>query len=177
MDVWQRLRTWFAGDALASRHHRLLVLALILVALGLRLARLSFQPLWWDEGWSVYFASSELRTIFELTAVDIHPPLYYVLLHYWTQFLGSGVVAIRLFSVLTGLASIPCLYAVGRRLAGTTVGLLAALFLAVSPFHIYYSQEVRMYGLVTLLCLAAFFCALQWSGQGWRKGHWAGYVL
>ncbi|MGD8735923.1 MAG: hypothetical protein PVJ85_04125, partial [Anaerolineae bacterium] len=100
MDVWQRLRTWFAGDALASRHHRLLVLALILVALGLRLARLSFQPLWWDEGWSVYFASSELRTIFELTAVDIHPPLYYVLLHYWTQFLGSGVVAIRLFSVL-----------------------------------------------------------------------------
>ena len=44
----------------------------------------------------------------------------------------------------------------GRRLAGPRVGLLAALLLALSPFHVYYSQEVRMYGLVTLLGLAAF---------------------
>ena len=177
MDVWRRLRTRLAGDGPASRHHRLLVLTLALVALGLRLARLSFQPLWWDEGWSVYFATSDFRTILELTAVDIHPPLYYLLLHYWTQFLGTSVVSIRLLSVVAGVATIPAIYLAGRRLAGASVGLLAALLLAVSPFHVYYSQEVRMYGLVTLLCLAATYFAMRWSTQEWTASHWLGYVL
>ena len=50
---------------------------LILVALALRLAWLTLQPLWWDEGWSIYFATTDPSSLFDLTAVDIHPPLYY----------------------------------------------------------------------------------------------------
>lgn len=148
-----------------------------LLALGLRLVRLTFQPLWWDEGWSLYFATTDVGAMLKLTAVDIHPPFYYLLLHLWTLLLGSSPLAVRLLSVLVGTATVPMLYATGRRLLGEKGGLLAAFLLAVSPFHIYYSQEVRMYALVTLLGLAAFYFALRWvaDGQDWRLG--LGYVL
>ena len=161
---------------------------IVLLALLLRLARLGFQPLWWDEGWSLYFATSDPAAMLRLTAVDIHPPLYYLLLHLWISLFGPSPTSVRLLSVLIGVAAVPLIYLVGRRLfdrqvlayqAGQVpaylagkVALLAALLLAVSPFHIYYSQEVRMYGLVTLLGLAACYFAF-------RAGRWAwlGYVL
>ncbi len=151
------------------------------MALLLRLARLDFQPLWWDEGWSLYFATSDPATMLQLTAVDIHPPLYYLLLHLWIGLLGSGPIAVRLLSVLIGVAAVPLIYLAGRRLFGHKTALLAALLLAISPFHIYYSQEVRMYGLVTLLGLAAF-CFAGACGPTSRRGRlgswaWIGYVL
>lgn len=179
-----------AGPARGERRQdvSLLLVLIVLLALGLRLARLTFQPLWWDEGWSLYFAASDVPTLLNLTSVDIHPPLYYLLLRLWTALVGSGVVAVRLLSVLIGTAAVPLLYAVGRRLLGYRLashggGLLAAFLLAISPFHVYYSQEVRMYGLVTLLGLAAFYFAHRWAAQPWATsegpawGSLPGYVL
>jgi 4-amino-4-deoxy-L-arabinose transferase-like glycosyltransferase len=159
---------------------RYVILWIVLLTLGLRLARLTFQPLWWDEGWSVYFATTGVSSMLRLTAVDIHPPLYYLLLHLWVAMLGAGPIALRLLSVCIGTATVPLLYTAGRQLFGKKAGLLAASLLALSPFHIYYSQEVRMYGLVTLLGLAAFYFALRWESgnQGiGRLGNWLGYVV
>ena len=66
-------------------------LALVLWgAFALRLAQLTFQPLWFDEGWSVWFGMSGLRDMLERTALDIHPPLYYALLHGWIAIAGDG---------------------------------------------------------------------------------------
>jgi 4-amino-4-deoxy-L-arabinose transferase-like glycosyltransferase len=144
------------------------------------LIRLTYQPLWWDEGWSFYFAANDLGSILELTAVDIHPPLYYLLLKIWTTIFGSSAFSARFLSVVVGTATVPLLYATGRRLMGEKAGLLAAFLLAISPFHVYYSQEVRMYVLVTLLGLAAFYFALRWnagSGQSGRLGIGLGYVV
>jgi 4-amino-4-deoxy-L-arabinose transferase-like glycosyltransferase len=164
------------GDRLPD--YRFVLAAIVVLAFGLRLARLTFQPLWWDEGWSLYFAASDVPTLLELTSVDIHPPLYYLLLRLWMGLAGSGIVAVRLFSVLIGTATVPLLFVVGRRLLGRSGGLLAAALLAISPLHVYYSQEVRMYGLVTLLGLAVTYFALRWSldaGPAW--GSLLGYVL
>ncbi len=151
-------------------------LALMLPALALRVARLSFQPLWWDEGWSLYFATSDPRSMLALTAVDIHPPLYYLLLHLWIRLFGPGVLSVRLLSVVIGTAAVPLLFLIGRRLLGAKGGLLAAFLLALSPFAVYYSQEVRMYGLVMLLGLAAWYFAVKWAlGDGGIAGL-GGYV-
>jgi 4-amino-4-deoxy-L-arabinose transferase-like glycosyltransferase len=166
-----------ADPANADKIHRLALWLVILVALSLRLVRLDFQPLWWDEGWSLYFARTSVGAMLELTAVDIHPPFYYLLLHLWTGVLGPDSYIVRLLSVLVGTATVALIYPTGRVLLGRTGGLLAALLLAISPFHIYYSQEVRMYGLVTLLGLAAFLCALMMEGSGRSKVWWLGYVL
>lgn len=133
------------------------VLMLILLAFGLRLHRLGFQPLWGDEGWSFYFASKSLGGMIWLTAEDIHPPLYYVLLSGWLRLIGSTPEAARLLSIFFGTLLVPLAYRVATRVFDTTAGVTSAAVVTVAPFAIYYSQEVRMYGLVTLLGLGSIY--------------------
>lgn len=132
--------------------------AIFLLGVTLRLLRISWQPLWWDEGYSVYFATEPLATMLSLTARDIHPPLYYTLLHVWFQFFGSSSPEVaRLLSVLVGIATLPVMTWASLTLwpRRRAAALVATLLLAASPIHIYYSQEVRMYGLALLLTLLA----------------------
>lgn len=132
-----------------------LLATILLLGLGLRVLQLDFQPLWWDEGYSVFFATRDLATMLERTALDIHPPLYYALLQTWIILFGKSPIALRLLSVVIGVAIIPLTYLTARYVFGPHSGLVAAFLVASSPLQIYYSQEVRMYGLVTLLALAS----------------------
>jgi 4-amino-4-deoxy-L-arabinose transferase-like glycosyltransferase len=141
---------------------------LTLLSLLLRAARLDFQPLWWDEGYSVWFAHQPLGDMLRLTALDIHPPLYYALLGAWSQVFGLEPVALRWLSVAAGVAAVPLIYLVGYWLSGRRVGLAAAFLLAINPLHIYYSQEMRMYALVALCSLLAIGAAGRWLGLGRR---------
>ncbi|MCX6031207.1 MAG: glycosyltransferase family 39 protein [Chloroflexi bacterium] len=139
---------------------------LTLLALFLRVLRLDFQPLWWDEGYSVWFATHGLGQMAALTAEDIHPPLYYALLHGWILLLGARPVALRLLSVAFGSLAVPAIYLAGRRLFKPRVALLAALLLALNPLHIFYSQEVRMYGLMALWSIGVVAAAWGMFGRG-----------
>ena len=160
---------WRAGDKASW------LIPVLWLALGLRVLRLDFQPLWWDEGYSVWFATQPLGQMVELTAQDIHPPLYYALLHLWIRLWGAGPVALRLFSVTVGVLTVPMLYWAGCRLTAflgrpcsQQVAALAAFLLAINPLHIFYSQEVRMYGLVALLSAAILGTAAGLFAQGSR---------
>lgn len=139
---------------LFSRPRRLLVGILALGAL-LRLLQLNFQPLWWDEGYSVFFATRDFGEMLARTAIDIHPPLYYALLQLWIPLFGKDAAAIRLLSVIIGSAAIPLVFVTAKKLFDSTVAVVAAFLLAIAPLSIYYSQELRMYGLVMLLGLAS----------------------
>lgn len=130
-----------------------LLAAILFLALGLRLYRLNAQSLWNDEGTSVALAQRDLATIARHAAADIHPPLYYYLLHFWVSLAGTSEFAVRSLSALGGAALVAGTYFLARRLFGAATGLPAALFSAVSPFQVYYSQETRMYIAVTLLGL------------------------
>jgi uncharacterized membrane protein len=130
----------------------------------LRVIRLDFQPLWWDEGYSVWFAHQPLTDMVRLTAADIHPPLYYAILGIWSRALGLAPPVLRLLSVFVGISTIALVAVVGNWLAGRFAGLVAAFLLAINPFHIYYSQEVRMYGLVTLFAVLAVGFSARWLG-------------
>jgi hypothetical protein len=142
----RRLRPAAAGVALVW---------LTLVGFGLRAAGLGIQPLWGDEGWSYYFAGMPLAEMLPLTARDIHPPLYYAILHGWLGLTGGAPEAARLLSVAAGTLLVPAIYRLATLLVGRRAGLAAAAVVAVAPLAVYYAQEVRMYGLVTLLGLAS----------------------
>ena len=150
----------------ASTDRSVLVVAAFLVvlsllALGLRLYRLDNQSLWYDEGFSVYLSGMGIDQITAHTAADIQPPLYYYLLHGWIQLFGDTEWALRALSVLFGVFTVPLIYAVAQNLFRSRLaGLLAALLVAVSPLHIWYGQEVRMYTMLTFLCLLSSYFML-----------------
>lgn len=168
--------------SLSALDRRLALVGIIVLGVVLRVLQLDFQPLWWDEGYSVFFATRDFSTLLARTAVDIHPPLYYVLLQAWLGAVGSGPPTLRLLSVLIGAASIPLLYLVARDLFNPRVGLASAFLLAIAPLPIYYSQELRMYGLVMFLALASVALQLRILATSGKPGVnqfglFVGYVL
>lgn len=135
---------------------------IILLALGLRLYRIDAQSLWSDEGNSIALAQRSFVRIAHDSAQDIHPPLYYWTLHLWTMLAGIGVAAVRGLSAFYGTLVVVLTYVLGRRWFGISAGLLAATAAALSPLAIHYSQETRMYMLVTLLGALTWLAFLHW---------------
>src|SRR4051794_20390710 len=75
-----------------------------LIGLLLRLYHLGNNSLWYDEGFSVWFASLPVAKIIDETlSWEVHPPTYYLLLHYWTSWVSNSEICLRLPSVLFGV--------------------------------------------------------------------------
>lgn len=141
-----------------NNRNELALLAILLLGLFLRIYDLSTESIWFDEGGSVMYAELNIFQLLETVASkDCTPPLYYVILHYWVGMFGESEFFVKLLSVIIGLSSIYILYKVGTLLFNKNVGLLSSLILAISSFHIYYSQEARSYGLMVLLTLLSFY--------------------
>ncbi len=154
---------------------------------GLRFYRIAGQGLWLDEAFSLWMARHPLAEMLRWTVhIDQHPPLYYGLLHGWTAVLGDGEGAARALSALCSTLTIPVIYGLGRRLSGgdRVLGFLAALVLALSPFHVRLAQEARMYGLLALeaaLALLGLLALLHPEERDSSRGPpcwpWVIYVL
>jgi mannosyltransferase len=135
---------------------------IVMLAFCVRVYRLDHQSMWWDEIHTGAGAMAPLRTVFDnLFTIRNHVPLYFLLVRAWA-WMGHTDFTLRLFSVVWGVASVPLMYRVGALIGGAGVGRLSALLLAVSPFHIWYSQEARMYTLVCASTLVAGWLLLRW---------------
>ncbi|MBC7235764.1 MAG: glycosyltransferase family 39 protein [Chloroflexi bacterium] len=148
---------------------------ILLLAVALRCYGLARESLWLDEATSLMLARMDVPTLIRWTSLDIHPPLYYTLLHFWIR-LGESEAIVRGLSVMAGVFAVGVIYALGEALFDKRTGLLAALLLAVAPMHVWYSQEARMYAWVALLMAASLLMAL----RAWQTGRWpwwVGYVL
>lgn len=146
--------------------HRALLLVILLGGLALRLYRLGTDSLWYDETVSALLASKPLPAMWAHTARDIHPPLYYALLHGWTRLAGRSEFALAFLSLGFGLANVALAAHLGLRHYGPRVGVAAAGLAALSPLGVWYAQEVRMYTLGEFWLLLLLVV----SGRFWHKG-------
>jgi mannosyltransferase len=165
-----------SGRAVESKRKSAALLLLILsVGALLRVYTLGAESFYFDEAYSVWAARHSVSWLFALSTQRIFPPLYYLLLHFWLL-LGESEFAVRSLSVILGLLSIVAIYALAKQLFDTRVGLLSAWLLAISPLHLWFSQEARMYMLVFTLNLgSAGFLLLVVRER--RRWHWLAYVL
>lgn len=121
---------------------------LMALALILRLVGIGKESLWWDEYTSHVYLNAPSLFDFLILNRSLDPltlPFYYTLEYLWTHYIHDSVITLRLMSIAIGIATIPILYLLGRRMFGTWAGLTAAAMLAVSPTHIHHSQSIRMY--------------------------------
>lgn len=153
-----------------------IMVIILLLTYGLRLAGLTSESLWIDEGYSLSLATHNFYEILQGTAADQHPPLYYLLLHLWLLTVKGqkSVFLLRYFSVLIGLLSVASIAILGRSLLGQRVAVIATLIASCSPMHIWYSQEARMY--IFLLFLTTISAYGLWQLMLNRKG-WSLFFL
>jgi hypothetical protein len=139
-----------------------LVILITLIGGGLRVLFIGNKGMWLDETFSVWLANHSVVDMLQWIArIDQHPPLYYLLLHYWIALNGDTPYYARLLSALFGAGTIPVIYLIGKRMSGVAVGLAAAVFLALSPFNIYYAQETRMYTFLMFNAAVAIYALVR----------------
>ena len=144
---------------------------LLVIGLGfaLRLYALAGESLWFDELLELDIAQGPLAEILFQLPRHSAVPLDYVITHIWVG-LGRQDYWVRLPAVIWGVLTLPLTYQLGRYLlAGRGSGLLLMTLLALSPFHVQYSQEVRPYSLLVLgVVLAGYaYWRLRETGR-WR---------
>jgi hypothetical protein len=154
------------------------VMGVVLVAGVLRLVAMGEQSFWHDEALTVESARAPLSGIIDTVRNRENcPPAYFVLINLWAKCFGISDVSLRLPSALMGIATVWAIYRLGRELGGEElVPLTAAGMLAVSKFHIAYSQEARPYAMLMLLltlCVWAWVRVVK-SGSKWAQ---VGYVV
>lgn len=152
------------------------LLAILFLALILRLISIHTHPLWYDEAFAVLFSEKGVSAMLYGTlapvdggAADIHPLLYYATLNAWMTVVGQSAIMLRLWSVILGLGTIGFVYLIGKDLFDKRAGLASALVVAVAPFHVQYSQEIRMYSLLGLLLMSATWCFLKARRTGSKR--------
>jgi mannosyltransferase len=138
-----------------------LLTGILFVGAVLRIYDLGTESLWIDEAISMLWAKLSLSQIIERAALDIHPPLYFVLLHYWIHLFGASEFAARLLSAIIGIISLFMIYKVGSLVFDHEAGLLSAFIMALSGFHIWYSQDARPYSLLVLTSLLSMYFFIQ----------------
>lgn len=153
------------------------MVAILLLAAAARFLGAGGFPVWTDEGWSIWAASSHrFDTILNVVAADRHPPLYFLWLSAWSSLAGESRLALRFLSIAGGILTVAAAFRIGADVFGRWAGLFAALLLAVLGSAVYYSQEVRHYGWLTLFTAQTWLCFMRYLRQP-RRGTWVGYVV
>jgi mannosyltransferase len=116
----------------------------------------SRSDLWLDEALTVNIAKLSVGDLLSWLKHDGHPPLYYLLLHFWMKVFGEGDDAVRSLSGVFSIATLPLIWIAGRRYGGRIAATSALILLATSPFAVRYGTEARMYSLVMLLVVAGW---------------------
>lgn len=185
---------WSRGEVYA-------LVALVALALGFRGYSLGgLGGLWLDEIWAVMHAAGNGNGVFTLpdgkvmdgTAVwgsegvtvrgsvatvwaglasEIHPPLFYVLLRGWMAVVGTGEAALRAFSVLFSVASVPVVYVVARQTVGRRAAVAGVVLLAVAFGPVYYAQECRSYMLLQFISVGLVWTCVRVreAGATWGR--------
>lgn len=130
------------------------------------------QSLWLDEGTTTRVVNeySFRGIITNFSIHDFHPPFFYFFMKVWTSLLGLSEIALRMPSVLFSLLTGWFVYLIGKKVKDKKTGMWAAAFFLFNPLIIYYSQEARMYMMVTFLLTAAlyYFIPLVQSAPSYR---------
>jgi hypothetical protein len=145
---------------------------------ALRLYKWTSYGFWFDETqWLLRFFLPR-RDFLDLLTNSIwlaKPPFFRLLLYFW-RFIGSDEFTLRMLPFIFGVLSILFIYKIGKILFEEKTALIAAFLIAISPFHIYYSQELTHYTLTLFLILGSAYYFLLYL-QRWKIVTWLIFIF
>ncbi len=147
---------------------RSLPLAILCLEICLLIPALDLLPVWTDEAFTVRTVALPLHEIIPVVQRDIHPPLYFILLHYWEELPlpWNGVAALRAFSVLWALLATFLLdWFWLRSSSDRLVRWLTLSLFAFSPCLLLYSRMARSYSMQVALVLLSLGLLQRWMKE------------
>jgi uncharacterized membrane protein len=141
------------------------LIPVLVLALALRLFHLGKQALFSDEAWSWAASLLSPGQMLDLSEIDHHVPLFYLLVKLAQAALPATEAGLRTVSVACSILALLTLLAFLALEWSPSAALYAGIFFALSSFDLYYAQETRMYTLLAALWTLAYV-ALVWALQG-----------
>jgi len=131
------------------------------------------QSLWFDDDYSVLLAMRPVGDLIHLTSIDVHPPLYYLLLKGWGMMFGWTDLAMRSLSVLFTVGALAVGGLLVRKMFGNRVAIGSMLLVAIAPLLMRYGFEVRMYAMASFIGICATYTLYSaWKSKGKTQIRW-----
>ncbi len=153
------------------------LIVLVMLAVIVRFHAISIPVIWYDEAFSVLLSERAPGLIWSTTARDVHPPLYYLILHYWMLLFGNSVISLRGLSALADVGTLVLCLKLMSLVATRRATCFAGLMLVLLPISVRYSQEVRMYSLLGFWLMAATIALVCWNRKPQARRYAVLYVL
>jgi 4-amino-4-deoxy-L-arabinose transferase-like glycosyltransferase len=136
------------------KNSKLLIVFITFIGAILRISKISERSIWLDEAITAQVSMSGiLGIILNRSQTGIHPPLYFILIYFWTKIFGDSEFSLRFPSFIFGTLSIFLIYKLVKKIYDKETALISSILYSLSPFFIYFSQEARMYPLLIFLGL------------------------
>ena len=150
---------------------------IVLLGFILRIIRLGTHSFWLDEVHNLLKGENLSAVILRGDLVSNHPPLFPGLVALWRS-IGPGPTEwwMRSLSLTLGLCAIVALYILGKQLFGARAGLFAAFLLAISPFHVLHSQDLKEYIVLPFTGVVMVYCLYLATDRN-RPGLWVLYAI
>ena len=147
---------------MSAKKASLILFFALLIVVAVELYNLTAVSLWHDESFSALLVKYDFGEMIERIKMDVHPPLYYIILKGWDYLFGNSLFSLRFFSVLfSALAIITFYFFVKFAFKNRNLALFSSLLFAFSYFQIQYAMEARMYSLGTFLVIISTFLFLK----------------
>jgi mannosyltransferase len=152
-------------SASLTRPSRIVGALIAFTALGSWLPPLP-SSLWADEGvthWIIKDGWSQ--TLHRAAAFEGESPLYFLILRGFRSVLGSTEIALRAPSLFAIAVATALIWRIGRRLADSETGLLAALAFAGLEFIVFAAADARSYAFALLALLGSTLALIRWADE------------
>lgn len=159
-----------------ARHWVVLTVGAMIATFGLALWLSLGVSIWFDENYSIMVSQRPINELIALTAVDAHPPLYYLLLKAWAALFGWNELALRSLSALFGALGVGAMALLVRQLFTRNVAVTTLPFMIFAPFLLRYDYEIRMYALVAFVGILSTWVLVK-AWQSHKIGWWIAYGL
>ncbi|MBW2989038.1 glycosyltransferase family 39 protein [Candidatus Woesearchaeota archaeon] len=139
----------------------LLLFAIIIIGLFLRLYNINLADISYDEAVTITLSKKPLfKPLIEANLkYDAHPPLYFLLMHFWPD--SSSLWPFRLMSVIFSTITILMVFLIANEIFDEKTALASALLVSLSSLHIEMAQFIRFYSFFACLISISFYFLLK----------------
>ena len=148
------------------RNNNLMFFLIFVVSIAFYFINIGLSDLWSDETYTKAMLEGTLSDLYAKFKTDLHPPLYYLGLRFFTWIFGLSEISLRTFSVVGVLATLLLGYFAGQRIFGKRGALLLSLLLVSVPMLAVYSHQARMYSWAAFSVTGVFIYSILFIRTG-----------
>lgn len=146
---------------ITDKFDRFAIIILSLLALTIRLWALGSKGLRYDEAFTAIVSQAAPEDIISLhwRSAFEHPPLWPLTMHLWVRLFGYSEAYLRLLPALAGALLVPLYWQFLKQVwpKERSLRVVTSILITFSPVLLQYSQEARMYSIVTLLAMLSLY--------------------